>query len=142
MAAIGYGLRVQQGINLLQVGALRLPCLIASVGSVMRVAEIALRGISEALKFFGFNSNSTFATWVSKAVDYVRPYKDNHTTTQLVKEALVLAAIGIAGNAVVSALFGPAPAVYNNVLQWVGPIRVSSDNHPLIDMAANAIARI
>jgi len=90
------------------------------------------------LEFIGFNANSTFAKWVSAGVDYVRPYRDEntHSTKRLVAEALVLAAIGIVGNAFVSALFGPPPEIYNSVLQWIGPMRVSSDNHPLVGLLA------
>jgi hypothetical protein len=91
------------------------------------------------LGFFGlFNSESTFAKWVTSGVDYVRPYKDDkiHSTQKLLIEAVALAAIGIIGNAVVSALFGPAPEVYNTVLQWIGPVRVSNDLHPLIQVVA------
>lgn len=130
------GLYAQRGINLLQVGALRIPCFMASIASVTRVAEIALRLVSKALDFIGFNSKSDFSKWISTKVDYVRPYKDEQkfTTSTLLIEAVVLATIGIVGNAFVSALFGPPPAVYNTVLQWVGPVRVSSDNHPIIEI--------
>lgn len=133
-APIAYGLYAQRGINLLQVAALRLPCLMASVASVTRVAEIALRGVSSALEFIGFNANSTFAQWITSGVNYVRPYRDvnTHSTKRLLAEAVVLAVIGIVGNAFVSALFGPPPEIYNTVLQWIGPVRVSSDSHPLI----------
>jgi len=134
----GFGLAAQRGINLLQVGALRIPCLMASIASVTRVAEIALRGVTAALRFIGFNTGSTFARLVESGVDYVRPYKNenDHSTRKLVLEALALAAIGIAGNAFVSALFGPPPAIYNTVLQWIGPIRVTSDMHPIIQFLA------
>ncbi|HLB59484.1 MAG TPA: hypothetical protein VJL87_05310 [Bdellovibrionota bacterium] len=133
-----YGLYAQQGINLLQVGALRLPCLMASIASVVRVAEIALRGVSKALDCIGFNGQSTFAKWITAGVNHVRPYKDEekYSMRKLLLEAVALSAIGVLGNTFVSALFGPPPAIYNTVLQWIGPIRVSTDMHPLIQLLA------
>lgn len=138
VSPIGFGLYAQQGINLLQVGALRLPCLMASVASVTRVAEIALRGVSTALEFIGFKGESTFSKWISTQVDFVRPYKDEKTysTKNLLVQAVALGAIGVVGNTFVSALFGPAPAIYNNVLQFFGPIRIASDMHPAIQLLA------
>jgi hypothetical protein len=135
---VGFGLYAQQGINLLQVGALRLPCLMASVASVVRVAEIALRGVSKALDFIGFSGQSVFAKWVTAGADYVRPYKNEneYSIQRLLVEAVALAAIGVVGNTFVSAIFGPPPAIYNTVLQWIGPVRVSTDMHPLVQFLA------
>jgi hypothetical protein len=138
------GLNAQRGINLLQVGALRLPCLMASVGSVVRLAEISLRGVSSTLDFIGFKGESTFSRCVTRGVDYVRPYKNegDHSTKKLLIEAAILATIGVIGNTFVSTLFGPPPGIYNQVLQWVGPIRVVADSHPLIEMLAKRVASI
>lgn len=143
-APIGLGLYAQQGINLLQVGALRLPCLMASVASVTRVAEVALRAVSKALDFIGFKGESTFSKWVSGGVDWVRPYKDEkvYSTKTLLIQAVALGVIGVVGNTFVSALFGPAPAIYNNVLQLFGPIRIASDMHPAIRLLAERFSAI
>jgi hypothetical protein len=136
-----YGMYAQRGINLLQVGALRIPCFMASIASVTRVAELALRGVSKTLAFFGFTGEAKFAQWVQRGVDYVRPYKDEETYSvrRLLTEAVVLTAIGVVGNTLVSALFGEPPSIYNSVLQWLGPIRVSADPHPLVDLAASRL---
>lgn len=152
-SSVGY---IQHGINLLQVGALRGPCLLANVAAIYKIGQVALRIISSTLSFFGFNPESTFSKWVTKAVEWVRPTEDANkssrqyligadnsevnkkeevSTQRLIIEAIGLAIIANVGNTLVTFAFGPAPeAIYNPILQWVGPFRISADPHPLVSI--------
>lgn len=132
---------LQTGMNMLQVGALRMPMLFASLNSALLTGEIAYRVVRATLNGVGFTGESTIVKYVRDntpqiAVDVMRPYHAL-TAKQLVVSAIVTAIIGTLGTQFVSWAFGQAPAIYNNVLTWLGPVRLSNDVHPAITMARN-----
>ena len=131
---------IQTGINTLQVGALRLPCLIASCNSVMLTAELVTRAVATTLDFLGFKGESDLAKYISKNAPDLRPYK-NLTNKTIAKRALGHAIFGIVSNAAVAYAFGPAPSIYNKVLTFLGPIRISTDVHPAFTFAASRFGR-
>lgn len=139
----------QTVLNTLQVGALRMPVLFSATVGTLCVGEGMLRGITSVLSLFGFNGESTavkkfeelttFKNVSSKInINCFRPFKDL-TNQDLAKVAAVSCAVGILGSEFVSKVFGPAPAIYNTVLSYMGPIRISTDTHPVIQMVTQYI---
>lgn len=131
----------QTGINMLQVGALRMPFLFAQMNTALLVGEAAFRGLKAGLEFFGFNGESRFAQSVSAlapqgTIEILRPYRDL-TGQKLFVSALACGVIGNLGATVVSKLFGPPPAIYNRVLSVLGNIRITNDLHPLVNLVSS-----
>lgn len=127
---------IAYGINVLQVGAMRMPMLFASINGTLIIGELVLRTTQAALQWIGFSGDSDLARWFSKntpdiVVAAMRPYR-NHQNEQLITTAIACCVIGIVGNELVSVLFGKPPAIYNQILTYLGPIRVSGDRHPAI----------
>lgn len=132
---------VQTGLNMLQVGALRMPFLFANMNGALLVGEGAYRTVKATLNAFGFNGENQVTKYISDhtpalAVQVLRPYQ-NLTNKQLAISALACCIIGTLGSELVSYVFGKAPAIYNNVLSWMGNIRITNDHHPLVQMAIN-----
>jgi hypothetical protein len=95
-----------------------------------------LRVTQAALKTIGFSGDSDLARWFSKntpdiVVNAVRPYR-KHESDVLLVTAIACCVIGVFGNELVSLFFGKPPAIYNQILTYLGPIRVSNDRHPAI----------
>jgi hypothetical protein len=132
---------VQGAINTLQVGALRIPCLMAQCNGVLLVGELAYRVTTTALKQLGFSGDNTVATKIANAIEYVRPYKNTneYSYQTLATRAAACALIGTLGAEAVSMGFGSAPSIYNRVLSYLGNIRVSNERHPLLQMAFSRI---
>lgn len=127
----------QTALNSLQTAALRVPCLIAAATGATLVGEVACRTVQGALSQIGFTGESSFAKRVSHYIPDVRPYR-HIALKELVKKALIVNALGILDVAAVKALCGPAPTIYNDVLQWFGPIRIDDAAHPLFTLARSS----
>ncbi len=128
----------QQTLNTLQVGALRMPMLFASLNGALLVGEGALRVTTSVLKLF-FSGDSDAAKWISKripttAVNVMRPHKEL-SNQALAISALACCTIGILGTQLMAWGFGPAPSIYNDVLTFLGPIRIDDTLHPLLAWA-------
>jgi hypothetical protein len=135
---------VQTGLNLLQVSALRLPALFTAASATLLVGEIAYRTIRAALSVIGFDGSSTAATWLRDNTPtmigkIVRPFRSEreYPMQTLVIYALVAVVMGAIANDAIHLLFGKAPAIYNHVLTFMGPIRISTDFHPATQYAMN-----
>jgi hypothetical protein len=124
---------VQVGLNMLQVGALRIPTLIAQTVGIAAVGEIACRAIGTLLNQVGFTGESDVVKAVSTYIPDIRPYK-KLSNKDLAAKAITCLAIGIIGSELVSFAFGPAPAIYNKMLGYMGNFRISNDSHPLIQV--------
>lgn len=135
---------VQTGLNLLQVSALRLPALFTAASATLLVGEIAYRTVRAALAVFGFNGSSAAATWVHDHTPamighIVRPFRNEraYPMQTLVIYAIAAVIMGVIANDAIHLLFGKAPAIYNHVLTFMGPIRISTDFHPATQYAMN-----
>lgn len=134
-----------QGLTMLQVAALRMPCYFAAINGSLLVGEGVYRGVKATLEFFGFTGESQFVKKIQEytpvtAVKVMRPHQ-NLTRKELAISAVACCAIGILGTAFVAYVFGNPPNVYNNVLAWLGPVRLANDTHPVIGLIASAIRK-
>lgn len=134
----------QTGLNLLQVSALRLPALFTAASATLLVGEIAYRVVRATLAIVGFDGSSTASKWVHDHTPamlgkIVRPFRDakEYPMQTLVIYALAAVVIGAIANDAIQLLFGKAPAIYNHVLTFLGPIRISTDFHPATQYAMN-----
>lgn len=134
---------IQSGINALLVTTLRLHCLIASCNVVMCSAELVTRAVSSTLGQFGFTGQSQVIKSITKHIPEIRPYKNNRLFSNklLLKRAIGHAALGIIANAAVAYMFGEAPSIYNRVLTYLGPVRISTDLHPALAYATSRFSR-
>ncbi len=133
----------QTGINMLQVGCLRMPCLFAQMNTALLVGELAFRIIKTGLEYCGFTGESALAKKVSSwtpngTQDILRPYGNKDLKT-IVIGALICGVVGNIGTTVVATAFGPAPAIYNRVLSLLGNIRIVDDLHPALRYAASFV---
>lgn len=136
------GTAVQTGLNMLQVGALRIPFLFANMNGALLVGEGTFRLVKGALHLTtGFTGENIRKHLNDKIVRVVRPYQSLNNK-DLAFSALFCCVIGILGSEAVTALFGRAPPIYNQVLTWLGNIRIDVDHHhPLIQMALARLKR-
>ncbi len=139
-----------QGLNALLAGAVRLPLLFVSAKAAVLVGELAYRGIRESLGAFGFTGENkivkTVTSWLPKTLQTkIKPEETSAPAEMSAKDiaisAIAYSAIGVLGTTLVSGFFGPAPKIYNEVLSWIGPVRISNDKHPLVQIIATAIRR-
>ena len=147
----------QTGYNMLQVGCVRLPFLIAQVNAVSCVGELAFRaaraaltGIQQGIASFSEASSSDKSSTPStktkqqqrtRAYDLMtmlRPYA-NMDIRLLATTTVVCAVVGMLGTAVVAAAFGPPPAIYNRGLSILGNLRFVDDVHPFVSYAASFV---
>lgn len=145
-----------QGINALLAGTCRIPVLIGSAKAAVLFGTVALRGCKSILGYTGWTGPNIFekissSEWMPK---YFRVKVQNtsseatlpaqteeHSTYDMFVAGVALAALTIVGNAAVSYLFGPAPKIYNEVLSWVGPIRISNETYPGFEYIAQVLKK-
>jgi len=106
----------------------RITALMPTMIATLMIGELALRGLQNTLQ--GIGLKPTNDSWIARAGKYVsdhgaRPYKDADTKT-LAKQAVAFAIIGIVGNETMRVLGGQIPPIYNNVLAFIGPVRLST----------------
>ena len=131
---------VRSGVNLIQAGLFRGPALLGALMGVSYIGEIAMRVLETAGSQIGINlPQAQEGSWRKTIRDTIRPYKDQSWKHVLLK-GVALSIIGSLGFQFAALAFGPAPAIYNNVLAWLGPIRVDNAMHPAIQFAYNAVA--
>lgn len=107
-------------------GLIRIPAFMANCTAVMMTGELAIRGLSSTLSAIGFNPSNE--SWLQKAANHfenIRPYKDA-PAKELAVKMVALAALGVIGSEFVRIAGGPAPAIYNNILSVLGPIRIDT----------------
>lgn len=112
-------------------GLFRIPAFMANCTAVMMVGELAIRGLTNTISVLGFEPKEDF--WVSKFAENlnnsgVRPYK-NDSFNSLAVKAVAFAALGIIGSEFARVAGGQAPGVYNVVLAFLGPIRISNASY-------------
>ena len=143
-----------QGLNTLLAGAIRLPVLFVSAKAAVLVGEIALRGIKGTLKMVGWTGENEFYKTVTSYIPNIVkltmkkevedqpaiPEKDI-AVKDIAISALAYTALGIVGITFATIVCGPAPKIYNDVLTWIGPIRISNDKHPLVQILETAIRK-
>lgn len=131
---------LNHGVAALQTGAFRMPMLFASLNGALLAGEGVFRATTAILGGLGFNGfmQKVHDNTPTIAIRVMRPYKDLKPK-ELVVSVLACSIIGILGTHAVAWAFGQAPAIYNNVLTWLGPIRISNDLHPLIAYAKTAL---
>lgn len=122
-------------------GLVRIPSYMSNAVAILMVGELAIRMLSESLSFVGFKQQDD--SWVSKASNTIngsgiRPYKD-YTSANLAVSALGFAALGIVGSEFVRVAGGNAPRIYNNVLAFLGPIRI--DHTPYLTVIGQMVGR-
>jgi hypothetical protein len=128
---------VRTGMNLIQAGLFRGPAVLASLMGACYIGELAMRGLQAAGSRIGINPPSADSGSVGeKMVKAMRPYKDL-PLQEVAINGLALSVIGTVGFHLAAWAFGPAPAVYNNVLSYLGPIRIDNTPHPLLTAARN-----
>ena len=134
--AIGV-LGFRQGMNLIQSGLFRGPAVLASALGVAHVGELAMRGLTNVAFYAGMNvSAPDKGSMKEKILNTIRPYREVPVQDVLIR-GLALVVIGIVGFHLAGLVFGPAPLeIYNGVLPWIGPLRLSNDMHPLFEMAS------
>ncbi|MFS8563418.1 MAG: hypothetical protein LVR00_03450 [Rhabdochlamydiaceae bacterium] len=148
---------LRDGLNALQIGALRMPTFFAQMTAALAVGEIAVRSIKSGLDFVGVPTGGKLATrlseWTSMTytqknddgeevkvkVNFLRPY-EKVSAQQLATVALVAGLFGNVGATAIDFAFGPAPAIYNRVLSFLGNIRVESGSvHPLVSYVSSFV---
>lgn len=165
MAQFSQASLVRDGLNALQTGALRMPTLFAQMTAVLAIGEIAVRSIKYGLDFVGVSTGGKLATKLSEltsitykqkalsqgeegeAVDQeitmncLRPF-EKVSAKQLATVALVAGLFGNVGATAIDFAFGPAPAIYNRVLSFLGNIRVESGAvHPLVSYVSSFVRK-
>ena len=109
-------------------GLVRVPAFLANCTAIMMVGELVIRGLSSVLSIAGFQQQED--SWIAKAAGYigesgVRPYK-NLGAADLAVKAAAFSALGVVGSEFARIASGDAPCVYNVVLSFLGPIRIST----------------
>lgn len=109
-------------------GLVRIPAFMSNCIAVMMVGELAIRGLSGFLHTIGLNPSED--SWIQKTArdinSYgVRPY-EKMPLKDLVVRTLAFAVLGIVGSEVIRVLGGTAPGIYNNVLTFMGPLRIDT----------------
>jgi hypothetical protein len=112
-------------------GLVRIPGFLANCTAVMMVGELSIRGLSAIVASVGFEPRndswiSTFATQIDRWE--LRPFK-NVDVKALAIDIVVLSFLGIIGTEGANLLGGAAPTIYNNVLTFLGPIRISHTSY-------------
>jgi len=107
-------------------GLIRIPAFLAAVEAATRVGELGIRALTHTLGFIGFQP--TKDNWVVKLADEwvkvdIRSHK-NKDTMKIVQEIFILTILAVAATELVYFLGGPPPAIYNNILAFLGPVRV------------------
>ncbi len=139
-----------RAINTILAGCCRFPFLLATMGGTTIVAFMVLKGLRASWQ--GINSYATGFDYAKAAAEaeknkvhknpeemsvlddvaaIMNPFTDpKWTNLRLAKVAAVALSVGIVGGTTVSVLFGQPPAIYNDVLRFMGPIRLSCDLWP------------
>ncbi|MBA2368276.1 MAG: hypothetical protein H0V82_04545 [Candidatus Protochlamydia sp.] len=107
-------------------GLVRIPSFMATCMSAMMVGEFAIRGLRNFFEVFGLrpSENSFIQGAATHVTNYgVRPYQDI-PAGKLAGRLVAFAAIGIVGSELARLLGGAPPAIYNNVLAFMGPVRI------------------
>jgi len=123
-------------------GLVRIPAFMANCTAILMVGELAIRGLTSTISAFGFKPDDD--SWISTASKKingsgVRPY-NTYTNQQLVTAAIGFAALGIIGSEFVRVTGGQTPQIYNNILAFLGPIRI--DTTPYFTAIAPMIGKI
>ncbi len=130
-----------------QVAAFRMPSLIMCATGVALVGTLFNRIISKMV------AKSEFTKYVSDKIHAGLEYANLVDPIQVagkgqVKEAsnktllyrgIVYCAAGALGAEAVKAVFGPAPQIYNQVLRWLGPVRISNETWAPLQLAAKLV---
>lgn len=124
---------IHSGLNVV----LRMPVLYASMHGALLAGEIVTRIMLVALNCLDFSGDGGLAKWVSDRtsdwlLDMIRPYR-RVTNEGLVIGVVVCCVIGTLGSELISNRFGNPPPIYNQVLSFLGPIRVANDRHPFLE---------
>lgn len=122
-------------------GLIRIPAIMSNCVAVLMVGELAIRGLSETISFFGFQpKDDSWLTKTAKNINEsgVRPFKDM-PAKELTIKAIAFAALGVVGSEFVRVTGGRAPGVYNNVLSFLGPLRLNSN--PYLDNITPFLSR-
>jgi len=121
-------------------GLVRIPAFMASALGAVALGELCLRGIVNTLNQCGLKASDK--SWLQHSAACIeekgaRPYK-NTETKQLLIQAVAFCAIGIVGGEFARILGGQTPSIYNTVLSFIGPLRISSDSY--VTTCQNAFA--
>ena len=135
---------VQHGINMLQVGALRMPALFASCSGALIVGELAYRATRTVLATLGFDGSKGVSKFVYENTPefvgkIIRPFRNEkeYPVKTLVIYGVAACVIGAIGTDLVKLAFGAPPAIYNQVLTYMGPIRITDSFHPATQYVMN-----
>ncbi len=109
----------------------RITALMPTMIATIMVGELALRGLQNILRGIGLEPKDD--SWISQAGKKIlehgaRPYEKTNSKT-LALQALAFTAIGIVGSESMRVLGGEVPAIYNNVLAFMGPVRLSNQSY-------------
>lgn len=112
-------------------GLVRIPAFLSNLTAVAMVAELTIRTLRSTLSQIGIGNDDT--TWISRTAEKIsesgiRPYRAT-PTKELVIKAIAFAALGVAATEFVNIIGGQAPAIYNNVLTFLGPIRIDNASY-------------
>lgn len=123
-------------------GLVRIPAFMANCTAILMVGELAIRGLTNTVSVFGLKPQED--SWISQTATAIngsgiRPYRFK-TTQQLVISAAAFAALGIVGSEFVRVAGGQTPQIYNNILSFLGPIRI--DTTPYFDAIAPMLGRV
>jgi hypothetical protein len=130
-AAIG-GSIVGQVVSTAINGTIRVPALMTALASVTIASELVFRGLGTTLSVVGLEPKHD--SWVEKLgghINQVRPYKNQnqYPTHILARNFVITTLVAIATTELARVLAGPAPSWYNNVLAFMGPIRLDSSSY-------------
>ncbi len=122
-------------------GLIRVPAFMANCTAILMVGELAIRGLSQTLTVLGFQQKDD--SFISKAAETItqsgiRPYK-TWDAGHLVVSTVAFAALGIVGSEFVRVSSGTAPSIYNNILTFLGPLRI--DNTPYLTAIGQLLGR-
>ncbi len=112
-------------------GLIRIPAFLAAVEAASRVGELGIRLLTATLGVIGFEGKSE--NWVTKTANQlihvdIRSHKAKDTL-KLIKEIAVLTLLAIVATELVHFLGGQPPQIYNNVLAFLGPVRVFNGSY-------------
>jgi hypothetical protein len=112
-------------------GLVRIPSFMSTCIAAMMVGEGAIRGLRSFFEVFGLRpSDNGFIQGAARHVtNYgVRPYQ-HLSNGELAGRIVAFSAIGIVGSELARLLGGAPPSIYNNVLAFMGPVRIDPNSY-------------